>query len=83
MELGEEPEKAEENPPALESENSRVSFKLQDDIAIITPREEIAEEIEFPAAPEDHPDSPDEIRSTGNSVTLEESHPTAIPLQVA
>ena len=81
----EELELQEEQVPALESENSRVSFMLQDDVAIISPREGHEEEMNFPTVPEsDSEEQSDyEERITENSNTLEESHPTAIPLQVS
>ena len=81
----EEPELQEEQVPALESENSRVSFMLQDDVAIISPREGHEEEMNFPTVPEsDSEEQSDyEERITENSNTLEDSHPTAIPLQVS
>lgn len=77
----EEPEPEEKPIPALVSENSRVSFKLQDDVEIITPREEIEEEMYFPKVPESDAQSNYEARITKTSNNLEESHP--IPLQVA
>jgi hypothetical protein len=75
----------EEQVPALESENSRVSFMLQDDVAIISPREGHEEEMNFPTVPEsDSEEQSDyEERITENSNTLEDSHPSAIPLQVS
>ena len=75
------PEIREEQVPALESEYSRVSFKLQDDVAIISPREGNEEEMNFPTPPESEERSDFEASISGNSNAQEESHP--IPLQVS
>ena len=75
------PEIREEQVPALESEYSRVSFKLQDDVAIISPREGNEEEMNFPTPPESEERSDFEASISGNSNAQDESHP--IPLQVS